>query len=165
MLRREPEQGQRDADLVVEVAVGLQDPEALGDHGGGHPARAGLAVGPRDGDHRGAAAVAMERAEVAQGAGRVGHRRAGDPACGPGRFGQRVQVPAVDEQAAHPAAEHIGDEAVAVVDVALDGHEQLAGGDRARVDRYAGEALPAVAAHPLSAGGLQYVLHRPGHSQ
>ena len=76
--RLEVEQGEGDADLVVQVFRRFQHRKPPGQDGGGHPARAGLAVGAGDGDHRGRRALAVIGRQVPQGAGRVGHRHAGD---------------------------------------------------------------------------------------
>ncbi len=163
--RFETEEGQRDADLVVEVARGLQDRETARQDGGRHAARARLAVGAGDRHDRGRAAAPMAGRDVPERAGRVGHRDAGGLRAGAERRAESFQpVRGHHNPAGRPVGKYLRQEAVTVVRLAVDGDEGLARRDRARVDRQAREGGLGSALNQPPAGRLEDVLKGALHA-
>ena len=74
MLVAEAEEGLGDADVIVEVAVGLEGAELLAEHGGGHILTGGLAHAAGDGDDLDIKLAAIVGRQVAQGQHGVRHQ-------------------------------------------------------------------------------------------
>ena len=125
--------------LVVEVPLRLQDRAPRGEERGRHLLGRGLARGAGDGNHGDGRPRPHVAAEVLEGLRRVPHRDH--------RHARRQLDVAVDHRAPRAPLRRLGDEVVAVEARPRHGHEELAGGEGARVDGHARERRPRVAGH------------------
>ena len=144
VLRPEAEERQRDADLVVEVALGLQDGAARREDRGDHLARGGLPVRAGDADDRDVEAppvVARDRAERGEGVrDREERQRRG--------LGRAVLR---DDRRGRALRGGLGDVRVAVEALAGERDEERARREGARVGRDASD-LRGRCADPAPAG-------------
>jgi hypothetical protein len=128
--RPQPQQGQRQADVVVEVAFGGEAGVALPgtEDRGDHLRHRGLAVAAGHRHQRQDEAPAPGRGELAESEARVRHLEAGQPGFGEAALGERGHRAG----RLRPRQEIVGVEAVAA-----QGHEQVAG-----------TQAPGIAVHP-----------------
>ena len=115
------QQGQRHADVVVEVAPGRIDPEAAGEHAADELLGRGLAVAARDGENRNAQRPAVGAGQLLERMERVADQQ--DAAVGSG--GCRV----VRHGGRGPLFEGFGGEAIAIEGGTPEGEK-----DRTRLD-------------------------------
>ena len=155
---RRAEDGERQADLRVEVLGGGDDAPVRREHPGEQVLRGGLARRPGDPDDLRAQAPAPGGGEAAERAERVlgGEQRARL------RAARRVGVARRDEHAPRPGGQRLRREAPAVDVAAVQADEQVAGAGLARVDD---DALGARGVRgrgdEARTGGLGDALRRP----
>jgi hypothetical protein len=139
----DPGQGQGQPDLVVERGPVGHRPQPGRQGGGKQILGGGLVVGAGDRDHGGRRTVPDGGPEGGQGGQGVGDL---DPGAGEDGAG-------LGHGRGRPGLDGGGGEQAALGAAARQGHEQVAGGDRPRVDRHPGD------------GGVRAALHQPppGH--
>ncbi len=130
----QPEQREREADGVVEVAARREHRVVAVMHAqdrGDHLLHGGLAVAAHHDDHRQVEAATPVRSELAQRGERV--------VDGDERAARAVAAAGVDERGSRARGEGVGDEVVTVEAFALERDEQIARLDRTAVRGHARE--------------------------
>ena len=162
MPRVQAQERQRHAEVVVQVAFGLEHRVGAGGRRQDrrhHLLGRGLAVRPGDGDHlelrHGQAMRAAERAERLDRVVDLDDRGVD--------VEERLAAPARDHHAARPRRHRRRGEVVPVEAVALDRDEQRARRHRAAVDGDRRELLAALPVQRDAAGGFEYARKRYGH--
>ena len=150
----QPQQRQRHADVVVEVAGGGQHALAVprSQDGGDHLRHRRLAVAAGDGDQRQVQARAPGRRQLLQGRQRVADAQTGQ---------RRRAQPRLRQRGHGAGGLRLGEKGVAVETLATQRHEQVAGAQRAGVAVHALEADRTVADE--QAAGQQGVGLRERH--
>ncbi len=130
VLRGDLQQGQRCAEVVVEVATGGMHRPAGTQDRGEHFLDRGLAAGAGDGHHRLVEGCTIQRAELAKRHAAVGDHQL-----------RQVDIGdfALDQRGDGPFGLHIGQVVMAIEARPAEGDEQLTGSDAAAVDADAGE--------------------------
>ena len=131
------EQGQRQADVVVEVAGGGQHAvgriaELRAQDRRAHFLDRGLAVAAGDAQQRDREAAAPVRCQGTEREARIGHGDQRQVGMGSGEFPGH-------QRAGRSTRKHVGDIGMAVELVAFQRDEELAGGDAARIGGHAAE--------------------------
>ena len=155
VLRRQVQQSQRRADVVVVVGLSLQGIVPLGQDGGHHLLGRGLAGGAGDLHHGQSEAAAIPGSQGAQGQTGVLHQHVG-------LMGQQLVWTAGRQAALCAAGEGGVNIGVAVEALAGQGDKQLARRDGAAVGGDAGNGGGAVLQHRTAHGGA-YLLNGTGN--
>ncbi len=152
----QPEQRIRDADPVVQIALGLQRAPTRGEHARDHLFRGGLAVAAGDGDKRQREARAMRGREQLIRAQRIGHaeqQRAG------GSERRRRRVVRAHDDGGCARGHGRGHEFVGVEPLPGQGHEQVALLHGAGVGVHAQKAHPGEPGAPRQHGSADDCRH------
>jgi hypothetical protein len=144
------QQGQWEAELVVEVPLVLQAGRRHRQNCSAHLLRGRLPVASGNGHHRPREAGSMPLGEFAQGDGGVVHTNHGQVV----RNRRGKVAPVFDQQSGGPRSTGGGEEGVGVVGGPDDRDEEVARRHRAAVDGYSGEARVGIAALDASAGPI-----------